>query len=380
MSDKPDRDQQTEAATPKRKADAVREGDILQSKELATALVMLAGASWLWFAGPYFFQACIDLLRGGLTLSSNDVRNFDPVNAVSRQITAVIIPLIGLFTFTIFAAIAGPAMLGSLGFRSGAMAFKASRINPGAGLARIFSMQGLTELIKALAKVALLGTLGYWLVADDLMRILGMSASNVNSAMTDAGQILNKTVLCLTLGLVVFAFMDVPVQLLRRNARLRMTTQQVKEEMRQSDGAPELKQMIRQRQFEILRGSARKAVTEATVILTNPTHFAIALRYRPGTDAAPVVVARGHSEVAMAIRALANDNGIPILEYPQLTRAIYFTTRAGQFVSEDLFVAVAAILAFVSGIERAMANGVLQPEVVVPNSMQFNEKGRKLAA
>jgi flagellar biosynthetic protein FlhB len=376
MSDKPDRDQQTEAATPKRKADAVREGDILQSKELGTALVMLAGAAWLWFAGPHFFQTCIELLRGGLTLSSNDVRNFDPADAVSRQITVIIF---GLFAFTIFAAIAGPTMLGSLGFRSGAIAFKASRINPGAGLARIFSMQGLTELIKALVKVTLLGTLGYWLVADDLMRILGMSASNVNSAMTDAGQILNKTVLCLTLGLVVFAFMDVPVQLLRRNARLRMTKQQVKEEMRQSDGAPELKQMIRQRQFEILKGSARKAVAEATVILTNPTHFAIALRYRPGTDSAPVVVARGRGEVAMAIRALANDNGVPILEYPQLTRAIYFTTRAGQFVSEDLFIAVAAILAFVSGLERAMANSVLQPLVVVPNSMHFNEKGRKLA-
>jgi flagellar biosynthesis protein FlhB len=167
------------------------------------------------------------------------------------------------------------------------------------------------------------------------------------------------------------------VQIVRRNARLRMSKQQVKEEARQNDGAPELKQMQRQRAHEISSGSARKAVSEATVILTNPTHFAVALRYRPGMDAAPVVAARGRGEVALAIRALAKEQGVPTLEYPQLTRALYFTSRAGHTISEDLYIAVATILAFVFNLERAVAEGVEQPSVLVPQGKCYDEHGKR---
>jgi flagellar biosynthesis protein FlhB len=182
----------------------------------------------------------------------------------------------------------------------------------------------------------------------------------------------------LALGLTAIASIDVPVQIIRRNARLRMTKQEVKEEMRQSDGAPEMKQARRQRQHDILMGSARKAVSEATVILTNPTHFAVALRYRPGIDAAPVVAARGRGDVALAIRALAKDQGVPMLEYPQLARAIYFTSRSGNAIAEDLFIAVAAILAFVFNIEQALAEGVSQPDILVPKAKHFDTDGKKI--
>lgn len=127
----------------------------------------------------------------------------------------------------------------------------------------------------------------------------------------------------------------------------------------------------------MLAGSARKAVEEATVILTNPTHFAVALRYRPGIDAAPVVAARGRGDVALAIRALAKEQGVPTLEYPQLTRALYFTTRAGHVIAEDLYIAVATILAFVFNIERAMAEGVTPPNVEVPEARHYDEHGKR---
>jgi flagellar biosynthetic protein FlhB len=149
--------------------------------------------------------------------------------------------------------------------------------------------------------------------------------------------------------------------------------------MRQSDGAPELKQAQRQRAHDILSGSARKAVSDATVVLTNPTHFSVALRYRPGVDAAPVVVARGRGDVALSIRELARGANVPLLEYPQLTRAIYFTARAGRVIPDELFVAVATVLAFVFQLERMVAEGHGQPVVDVPPTHRFDPDGRRQA-
>jgi flagellar biosynthesis protein FlhB len=189
-------------------------------------------------------------------------------------------------------------------------------------------------------------------------------------------QIIGFALKLLGFGLAILAGIDVPIQFIRRNARLKMSKQQIKEELRQSEGAPELKAHLRQRQHEVHMGSARKALSEATVVLVNPTHFSIALRYRPGVDPAPVVVARGRGETALAIRKLASEKAVPILEYPQLTRAIYFTSRAGQTISEDLYLAVATILTFVFNIERAIADGTPQPVVDVPEVKRFDADGR----
>lgn len=379
MSDMAERDQKTEAPTPKKRADAAREGDILQSREWGTALVMLAGAAWFAMAGPWFIDGSLNLLKSGLSLSSTDVESFDPARAIWQLVQAILLPLGTLFAATIVAAIAGPAALGSLGFRSSAIGFKANRLSPAAGLKRMFGSHGLIELGKSLAKATLLGLIGYWLVSRQMPMILGLSASEVTPAISAIGGSLATALLYLAAGLLLIAGIDIPIQIFTRNSRLRMTKQQVKEEMRESDGAPELKQAQRQRQHAILSGSARKAMSEATVVLTNPTHFAVALRYRPGFDAVPIVVARGKAEVAAAIRELANDNQVPLLSYPQLTRALYFTTRAGQPIAEDLYIAVAAILAFVFNLDRAMADGVSQPEVEVPQAKQFDENGKKAA-
>jgi flagellar biosynthetic protein FlhB len=252
-------------------------------------------------------------------------------------------------------------------------------MNPMSGLKRMFGMQGATELGKALAKVILLGGIGYWLVARSLPAIMSMAGADLIAAVGLAGQAIGHAMLALAGGLVVIALIDVPVQWFQRNKRLMMSKQEVKDEMRQSDGAPELKQAQRQRAHEILSGSARKAVSEATVVLTNPTHFSVALRYRPGTDAAPVVVARGRGDVALSIRELARAAEVPLLEYPQLTRAIYFTARAGRVIPDELFVAVATVLAFVFQLDRAAAGSLAQPTVDVPPSHRFDPEGRRQA-
>jgi flagellar biosynthesis protein FlhB len=379
VADAPDKDQQTEAPTAKRKADAVKEGDVLQSKELATAIMMLAGAAWLAALGSWFFSASKALLKGGLTLDLSDPDRFQPLDSIATPLAQMAVPFLGLLMLSIVAALAAPAMLGSLGMRGKAMAFKGSRINPLAGLKRIFGIQGLIELFKATAKVAALGYAGYWMIAGDITSLPGLAAADPATAVGLIGDKLAMTVIVISVGLVLIAGIDVPVQWLRRNHRLRMSKQQLKEEMRQSDGAPELKQALRARQQEVLMSSARKGMADASVVLTNPTHFAVALRYRPGLDAAPVVVARGRGDVALAIKALAKENMVPSLEYPQLTRAIYFTARTGAAVSEDLFVAVAAILAFVFRLETALASELAQPVVDVPAAKRFDPDGRRSA-
>ncbi|HEV7314375.1 flagellar type III secretion system protein FlhB [Sphingopyxis sp.] len=379
MAEGSDKDQKTEQPTAKKLADSAREGDVLMSRELATALMMLAAAGWIVAAGGWFVQSAGDLLRRGLTLTAADVADFAPAEALMRNGVEILLPLASLFALALGAAVAGPAMLGSIGWRGKALHFKGNRLNPLSGLKRMFGMQGATELGKALAKVLLLGTIGYWLVEKSLPAIMTMATTDLIAAIGLAGKAIGHAMLTLAGGLVVIALIDVPVQWFQRNKRLMMSKQEVKDEMRQSDGAPELKQAQRQRAHDILSGSARKAVSDATVVLTNPTHFSVALRYRPGVDAAPVVVARGRGDVALSIRELARGADVPILEYPQLTRAIYFTARAGRVIPEELFVAVATVLAFVFQLERAVADGIAQPAVDVPSSHHFDPEGRRSA-
>lgn len=378
MAETPDSDQKTQAPSAKRKRDAAAKGDVLQSRELGTALVVLAGAGWIALAGPWLVGTMRDMLRTGLTIGRADVDGFDPwPRAVGLGMESAA-PVAVLFAATILAAIAGPAMLGSLGFRASGFAPKPSKLDPMAGLQRIFGAQGLIELLKSLAKVVLLGGIGWWLISARLPTMMGLSSVDHYRAAPLLGDLFVTTVLWMAGGLAVIGMIDAPIQFMRRTARLRMTHHEVKQEHKESEGSPETKNMARQRRQEILSGSARRAVGEATVILTNPTHFAVALRYRPNIDAVPTVVARGRGETALAIKALAKESAVPLLEYPQLTRAIYFTTRAGQPIASDLYLAVATIMAFVFNIDRAMAEGVSQPTVAVPPEKAFDESGRKI--
>jgi flagellar biosynthetic protein FlhB len=377
MAGTSEKDQKTELPTHKKLKDSAREGDVLMSKELATALMMLAGAGWLFAAGGWLVDSAGELVKRGLTLDAGDIAHFAPGEAVMRNGVEILLPLASLFALAIGASIAAPAMLGSLGWRGKALGFKGNRMNPLSGIKRIFGPQGVIELVKSLAKVLLLGTIGYQLVAQSLPAIMSLAQADLNAAIGLAGRAVGHSMLAMAGGLVVIALIDVPAQWYQRTRRLMMSKQEIKEEMREADGAPELKQAQRQRAHDILSGSARKAVSDATVVLTNPTHFSVALRYRPGQDAAPVVLARGRGDVALSIRELARTANVPILEYPQLARAIYFTARAGRTIPEELFVAVATVLAFVFQLERAMAEGLGQPVVDVPVTHRFDPEGRR---
>ena len=376
MSETPDKDQKTEAPTDKRRRDAAEKGDVLQSKELGTALVVLAGAVWLLLAGKMLVGSMEEMLVDGLSFDAAVIQDFDPWSAALRMVGMILIPVFALFALTLIAAVGAPALLGSLGFRAKAFAPKPDKLNPLAGMKRIFGINGLIELGKSIAKVVLLGAVGAWLLLHQSRSLLGLSSQSIEPALASVGNSFVFAVLIMALALGLVALIDVPAQILQRGGRLRMTKQEVKDEHKQAEGSPELKAAIRRRQQEVLRGSARAAVAEATVVLTNPTHFAVALRYRPGEDLAPIVVARGRGATAQAIRELAAESAVPMLSYPQLARGIYFTTRTGHIIREDLYLAVASVLAFVFNLDAAISAGAVQPPVEVPKGARFDEKGR----
>ncbi|RXR31065.1 flagellar type III secretion system protein FlhB [Sphingobium fluviale] len=369
--------ERTEKPTAKKLADAAKEGDLLQSRELATALVVMAGAGWFAMAGPMIMTAMEDMLTQALRFGPGDVMDFSPAERGASLLSGLALPVGGIMLATIIAAIAAPAMLGSLGFRTKAFMPKPSKLNPAAGLKRMFGMNGLVELGKSFLKTIVLGSIGIWLIWSRLAEITVMGAGGLQSAAGEIGDIFITACLVMGGGLMLIAGVDVPWQMFQRFKRLAMSKQDLRDEHKESEGSPELKGHIRRKQMEVLSGSTRKAVSEANVVLMNPTHFAVALRYRPGKDFAPVVVARGCDAIAFAIKDLAEANKVPVLQYPALARAIYFTSRAGQVVDEALFVAVATILAFLYRVEHRMSAQSDLPPIDVPETMLFDADGRK---
>ena len=371
--------EKTEAPTQKRQKDAVEKGDILKSREFATALVVLAGVAWIAFFGPGLVAACKAVMTESFQFGRGDVEDFQPFRPLAAAGWKLAPALAALFAITIVAGIVSQAGLGSLGFNAALMAPKGSRVNPASGLKRIFGMNGWMELGKSLLKVALLGSIGTWLLYQSSGVTMGLARSNLGAAVNALGGTLTHLLIVMAMGLAGIALIDVPLQMFQRLTKMKMTKQEVKDEHKESEGNPEVKHQIRARQHAMLSRSARKAVGEAHVILTNPTHFAVALRYDRGRDQVPVVVAKGRGATALAIREIAGELAVPILEYPMLARAVYYTSREGQEVRDDLYMAIATVLAFVFGLNAAAGGSTPPlPTVEVPATARFDENGESL--
>ncbi len=369
----------TESPTPKKLSDAKRDGDMLQSRELSTALVVATGVIWAVVSGVAMVRMLSAMLRTMLQFGHDDIRVFAPGPAIAEAIAAVLSPLSLLLAMSLLAAVMAPALLGSLGVRWGNATPKWSRISPRSGLGRMFGMAGVAELGKSLAKVSLVGGICFLTLYAGRSTLIGLGTGDVAGGSAVAGSLFTHILMVGGLMLGLVALIDVPVQAARRRTRLMMTKDEVLREAREADGSAEMKRTRRSRQYALATSSARSAMKEATVVLTNPTHFAVALRYDPERDGAPVVVARGADEAAAAIRDLAKGNDVPCLEYPALTRALYFTSRPGDRVREDLYLAVATVLAFVINLDAAIAAGRVQPDIDVPASMRFGTDGRREA-
>jgi flagellar biosynthetic protein FlhB len=369
--------EKTEAPTAKRRQKAIDDGNVLRSRDLASALVVLAGVAWLVFMGPALLAACRAVMAASFTFGRADVEDFEPWRPLIEAGWRLAMPVGSLLAISLVAATVSGAMLGSFGFNGGLMAPKMNRINPASGLKRIFGMNGWIELGKSLLKVVLLGGVGSWMLWKASRSTLALSQSNLDAALQTVGGTFTGIMIAMSMGLVAIAGIDVPIQIIRRLLQMRMTKQEVKDEHKESEGNPEAKGHQRMKMREILSGGTRKAVAEAHVVLTNPTHFAVALRYDRGRDQVPVVVAKGRGATALAIRELAAEVAVPVLEYPQLARAVYYTSREGQEVRDDLYLPIATVLAFVFGVN--VAAGGTAPPVDVPDTARFDENGQKTA-
>lgn len=364
----------TEAPTPKRRKKAAEDGQILRSRDLGAALVVLAGVAWMLFFGPSLIAACRAVMAASFTFSNADVEDFEPFRPLVQAGWRLAPALGSLFAITMLAAILSQAGLGSLTFNTKMLAPKPSKLNPATGLKRILGPQGWIELGKSLFKVVLLGAIGGYMLWTSTRATLGLAQFNLPTALEELGDTFMGILLVMALGLVLIAGFDIPIQIFQLFKKLKMSKQEVKDEHKETEGSPEAKAHMRAKQREMSRRSVRSAVAEAHVILTNPTHFAVALRYDRGRDQVPVVVAKGRGVSALAIRDVAGELKIPILEYPQLARAVYYTSRENQEVRGDLYQAIAVVLAFVFNL-NARAGGTAQPPIDVPTSARFDENG-----
>ena len=367
----------TESPTAKRLQKAAEDGDVLKSRDLATALVVLAGVGWAALFGPSLVAACRGVMAAAFVFDHRDIESFAPWRTLAEA-GGRLAPALGtLFAISLAAGVLSQAGLSGLRWNAALLLPRGSRVNPAAGLGRIIGPTGWQELGKSLLKVVLLGGIGWVTLRRVAHQTLGLAQSDLAGTLGRLGGTLQMTLFAMAAGLAAIAAIDLPIQLLRRHARLRMSKQEVKDEHKEANGNPETKAQQRARARALLSGGARKAIAGAHVVLTNPTHFAVALRYERGRDRAPVVVAKGRGATALAIRELAGEGAVPILEYPQLARAVYYTSREGQEVRDDLYLAIATVLAFVFNL-NAKAGGS-PPPIEVPAGARFDEEGQVAA-
>ncbi|MBW8753408.1 MAG: flagellar biosynthesis protein FlhB [Sphingomonadales bacterium] len=362
------------APSAKRKQDAAKKGDVLRSKELATAAAILIGAVWLKYAGPRVLDGMGNSVRAGFSWDRATLETFDAGPILISLLWMALPPVLLLGILVIASSLLSQMGVGDGRWVAGNMLPKASRLNPASGLQRMFGPNGWIEMGKGLAKVSLMGTIAWFWASGHIAGLIRLGRGNLHNQLAYGWDAIISLLFALAGGLLVIAMFDFPIQLIRRLGRLKMSHQDMRDEAKDAEGSPEKKQAIRQRQRQIAMGGVAQAMRKAQFVVTNPTHFSVALSYDPDEAAAPVVLAKGRGEKALAMRELAAELDLPVLEYPALARSLYYTTRERQMIREELFVAVASVLAFVFSLKRG--ERLARPQIDVPVLLRFDTEGR----
>ncbi|PZW71075.1 flagellar biosynthetic protein FlhB [Pseudomonas sp. URMO17WK12:I1] len=368
----------SEEPTEKRRRESREKGQIARSKELNTFAIMLAGTGGLLATGGSIGNAMLEIMRGNFSLSREilmDERNMALWLAASGQLA--LDALLPLLIVLLVMSIVGPIALGGWLFSAKAMAPKFSRMNPLAGLKRMFSMKALIELLKALAKFIVILMVALVVLSMDRDDLLAIANEPIESAIMHSAQVVGWSALWMSFGLILIAAVDVPFQLWDNKQKLMMTKQEVKDEYKDSEGKPEVKQRIRQLQHQMTQQRMMQAVPQADVVITNPTHFAVALKYDPQTGQAPMLLAKGGDFVALKIREIATEHSVLVLESPALARSIYHTTELDQEIPAGLYLAVAQVLAYVYQIRQFQAGKGKRPaplkDLPIPPDLRRDE-------
>jgi flagellar biosynthetic protein FlhB len=360
--------EKTEQPTPKRREDARKKGDVARSKELTTMGVMLFGSAALAVLARPIGGGILDGFSGSLVTERAKIMDADyGPQALAEAGLAAITALAPFFVVVIAAALLSSVALGGWAFSAQAIAFKGERLSVIKGVKRIFSLKSLNELLKAVAKFAVVATaavIWLWLSAE---RLLGLGSQPTGVAVGAAAELLVQSLIILSASLLVIAAVDVPFQLWDHTKKLRMTRQEVRDEQKDTEGRPEVRSRVRQLQQEVATRRMMEAVPEAAVIITNPTHYAVALAWDAERMSAPRVVAKGQDLIAARIRAVGEQHGVPLFSAPPLARALHASTRIGQEIPAALYTAVAQVLAYIFQLRDFDGPAAEAPEAPEPD-------------
>ncbi len=354
----------TEEPTEKRKRDAREKGEIARSKELNTVAVTLAGAGGILAFGGYLAETLLEMMRMNFSLTREiivDERSMGAFLLTSGKMAIWAVQPILILLFVI--SFVAPNVLGGFVFSGSLLQPKFSRMNPLSGIKRMFSMHALTELLKALAKFFVILVVAVAVLASDRPALLSIANEPLEQAIIHSLQVVGWSALWMSAGLLLIAAADAPFQLWQTHKKMKMTKQEVRDEYKDSEGKPEVKQRIRQLQREVSQRRMMAAVPQADVIITNPTHYAVALQYDPENgNSAPLLLAKGSDFMALKIREIGAEHKIQILESAALARAIYYSTEVEHEIPAGLYLAVAQVLAYVFQIRQYHAGKGKRPD------------------
>lgn len=362
-----DDQERTEQPSEKRLREAREKGDVPRSRDLSGALVVMAGVAALLSGSEGLMFHARAIYRLGLSYSRDALfSDALPARVLGMAVRESLMLFAPVAVATLLATFAGPMLLGGISFSGQALQPKFDRLDPIKGLGRIFAMRGLVELGKALLKLLFIGAALALLLEHSVDELQALGRADVALGVARAMSLLGRSALLFGALLALIGGADALYQKFDHAKRLRMTRQELKDEAKETEGNPELKGRIRQVQFEMSRRRMMQELPKADVLVTNPTHFAVALKYDENGAGAPRVIAKGVDVLAQQIRLVASGHRIPMVEAPPLARALYATTSLGREIPVSLYVAVAQVLAYVYQLKQATAHGDEPPPVPKP--------------
>lgn len=370
--------EKSEEPTAKRQQDARKKGQIARSRELNTLAIVLGGTAGLLMFGGVIGQKILDVMTENFDLPREILYNdrYMSLNllAAAKHASEGLAPL---FLLLLVASIVGPIALGGWLFSLESLAPKASRMNPAAGLKRMFSMKSIVELLKALGKFLVVLIVALFVLSNASEDLFNIANEPLELAILHAVQTIGWSSLWMACGLILIAAVDVPFQLWDSKQKLKMTKQEVRDEHKDSEGKPEVKGRIRRLQMEMAQRRMMSAVPEADVVITNPTHFSVALKYDENAGNAPKVIAKGSDHLALKIREIANEHQVVLLESPALARAVYYSTELDEEIPAGLYMAVAQVLAYVYQLRQYHAGKGKRPDSLndlpIPEDLRRDE-------
>ncbi len=369
--------ERTQQATPRRKEQAREKGQVSHSRELNTMFMLLSAGATAYFLGPTMIKELAELLQQHFALEREVI--FDPSilpGVFAAACIKMLMILAPFFLIMVVAAIAGPLAMGGVTFSAEALSFKYDRIDPVKGMQRIFSLMGFIELLKAVAKFFIIAVVAILFLYHQSGNYFSLSGEPIEQSLAHTGNLLIYGFFAISATLIVIAAIDVPFQIWDFNKQIKMTFQEVKDESKETEGNPEVRSRVKRMQREMAQRRMMSEVPKADVIVTNPEHYSVALRYDQKKMRAPIVVAKGMDLIAFHIRTIAREHQIPILEAPMLARALHHTTDLNREIPAGLYLAVAKVLAYVFQLKREpywqRKRDLKMDDLPIPDDMRFD--------